>query len=50
MFQQEFDASGLPALRPYLDYLLEHGAAEHVKVKLGKSERYVVIIGGKKFQ
>ena len=47
---QEFDASGIPSLRPYLNYFLENGAAQHVKVKWGKSERYVIIIGGKKFQ
>ena len=46
---QEFDASGIPSLRPYLNYLLENGAAEHVKVKWGKGERYVIIIEGKKY-
>ena len=45
---QEFDASGIPSLQPNLDSFLETGAAEHVKVKWGKSERYVIIIGGKK--
>ena len=44
---QEFDASGLPSLRPDLHSLLEHGLAEHVKVKRGKSERCVIIIEGK---
>ena len=47
--RQEFDASGIPSSRPYLNYLLEHGAAEHVKVKWGKGERYVIIIDGKKY-
>ena len=47
---QEFDASGIPSLRPYLSYLLENGAAEYVKVKWGKSERYVIMIGGEKYQ
>ena len=47
---QEFDASGIPSLRPYWDSLLENGLAGHVKVKWGKSERYVIIIEGKKFQ
>ena len=47
---QEFDASGIPSLRPYLNYLLENGAAKHVKVKWGKSERYVIIIDCKKHQ
>ena len=50
ILSQEFDASGIPALRPYLNSLLETGAAEHVKVKWGKSERYVIIIGGKRYQ
>ena len=44
---QEFDASGIPSLRPYSNYLLQHGAAEHVKVKWGKGERYVIIVEGK---
>ena len=43
----EFDASGIPSLRPDLNYLLENGAAQHVKFKRGKSERYVIIIDGK---
>ena len=47
---QEFDASGISSVRPYFHYLLENGAAEHVKVKWGKSERYVIIIGNKKYQ
>ena len=47
---QEFDASGFPSLRPYLNYLLENGVAEHVKVKWGRSERYVINIDGKKFK
>ena len=47
---QEFDASGIPSLRPYLNYLLENGAAEQVKVKWGKSERDVIMIDGQKYQ
>ena len=47
---QEFDDSGIPSLRPYLNSLLENGLAEHVKVKWGKSERYVIIIEGKTYQ
>ena len=47
---QEFDASGIPSLRPFLNSLLENGLAEHVKVKWGKSERYVIIIEGKKYE
>ena len=44
---KEFDASGIPSLRPYLNSLLENGLAEHVKVTWGKSELYVIIIDGK---
>ena len=47
MLQQEFDAWGLPSLRPYLNYLIDNGVAEHKLVKWGKSQRWVVIIGGK---
>ena len=47
---QEFDASGIPSVRPYLTYLLENGAAEHVKVKWGNGERYVITVDGKKYQ
>ena len=36
MLQQEFDASGLPSLKPYLNYLIDRGHAEHIKVKRGK--------------
>ena len=46
---QEFDASGIPSLRPYLNYLLENGAAEHLKANWVKGERYVIIIEGKKY-
>ena len=46
---QEFDASGIPSLRPYLSYFLENGAAERVKLKWGKSERYVMFIEGNKY-
>ena len=46
---QEFDASGIPSVRPSINYLLENGAAEHVKVKWGKGERYVIMIEGKKY-
>ena len=49
MIQQEFRADGLPSSRPYLQYILDHGAAEHVKVKWGKSYRWVIKIGGKKY-
>ena len=47
MLQQEFDAWGLPSLRPYLNYLIDNGVAEHKLVKWGKGQRWVVIIGGK---
>ena len=46
---QEIDASGIPSLRTYLNSVLENGLAEHVKVKWGKSERYITDIGGKKY-
>ena len=46
---QEFDASGVPSLRPYLNYLLKNGAAEQAKVKWGKSERDVIMIDGEKY-
>ena len=45
---QEFDASGIPSLRPYLKSASEN--AEHFKVKWGKSERNVIIIEGKRYQ
>ena len=47
---QEFHDSATPSLRPYLNSLLENGVSEHVKVQWGKSERYFIIIGGKKYQ
>ena len=47
---QEFDAAGIPSLRPCSNSLLENGAAEHVKARWGKGERYVIIIEGKTFQ
>ena len=47
---QEFDDPGVPSLWPYLNSVLENGLAEHVKVKWGKSERYVIIIEGKRYQ
>ena len=47
MLPQEFDASGIPSLRPYLNYSLEDGLAEHVKLNWGKSERYAIIIDNK---
>ena len=50
MLQQEFDAWGLPSLRPYLNYLIDNGAVEHKLVKWGKSQRWAVIIGSKKYQ
>ena len=50
MIKQEFDSSGIPSLNPYLNDLLDNGAAKHVKVKWSKSERYVIIIDGKKYQ
>ena len=46
---QEFDASGIPSLLSCLNSLLENGAAQHVKVKWGKSERYVINIDGKRY-
>jgi hypothetical protein len=50
MIQQQFRADGMPSMKPYLDYLLERGAVEQVKVKWGKSYRNVIIIGGKIYQ
>ena len=47
MHQQECDAWGLPSLRPYLNYLIDNGVAEHELIQWGKSQRWVVIIGGK---
>lgn len=40
----------IPSMKQCLDYLLENGAAKHEKVKWGKSEHWVIIIGGKKYQ
>ena len=37
-------------MKPYLDYLLENGAAKHEKVKWGKSYRKIIFIGGKRYQ
>ena len=45
--QQEFNASGIQPLRPYLHILLANAVAEHVQVKWGKSDRWVLKIGGK---
>ena len=50
LLQQEFTKDGAISMRPYLQYLLDNGAAEHLKVKWGKGERYVILIGGKKYQ
>ena len=54
MLQQEYYDSGgglmLPSLRPLLNYLIDNGVAEHKLVKWGKGQRWVVIIGGKKYQ
>ena len=47
--QQEFDASGIPSLIPYLNMLIANGLAEHVQVKWGKSYRWVNKIGGKTY-
>ena len=47
---QELDDSRIPSLRPYLNSLLEKELAEHVKVEWGKSEPYVIIIDGKRYQ
>ena len=46
---QELDGSGNLSLPSCLNYVLENGAAQHVKGKWGKSERYVVIIKVKKY-
>ena len=48
--KQEFDSSGLPSVKPYLDYLLENGAAKHVTIRWGQSCRKVIFIGGKRYQ
>ena len=50
IIHQEFTKDGAPSMRPYLQYLLDTGAAEHVKVKWGKGHRNVIIIHGKKYQ
>ena len=50
MIKQELNSSGLPSLKPYLSYLLENGAAKHEKVMCGKSERWVITIGDKRYQ
>ena len=50
MLQQEFDAWGLPSLRPYLKYLIDNGVAELKLVQWGKCHRWAVIIGSKKYQ
>ena len=50
MIKQEFNSSGLPSLKPYLDYLLENGAAKHVTVRWGQGYRKVIFIEGKKYQ
>ena len=48
--KQEFDSSGIPSMKPYLDYLLENGAAKHVTIRWGQSYRKVIVIGGKRYQ
>ena len=50
MLQQEFDAWGLPSLRPYLNYLIDNKVAEHKLTPWGKSQRWCVIINAKKYQ
>ena len=50
MIHQEYTKYGAPSMRPYLQYLLDNETAKHVKVKWGKSERWVILIGGKKYQ
>ena len=45
MLQQEFDAWGLPSLRPYLKYVIDNEVAEHNLVKWGKGQRWAVSIG-----
>lgn len=40
-------ADGMLSLKPYIDYLLDDGAATHVKHMWGKRDRYVISIGGK---
>ena len=47
MLPHERTKDGGISMRPYLQYLLDRGHAEHVKVKWGKSERHVIRIGGK---
>ena len=48
--KQEFDSSGIPSMKPYLDYLLENGAAKHVTVRWGQSYRKVIFIEGNEYQ
>ena len=48
--KQEFDSSGIPSMKPYLDYLLENGAAKPVTIRWGQSYRKVIFIGGKRYQ
>ena len=50
MIKQERNSSGLPSMKPYLDYLLEKGATKHVTVRWGQSYRKVIFIEGKKYQ
>ena len=50
MLKQEFKADGLPSMKPYLDYLLDNGAAKHVDVRWGKGHRWAIIIGGNNYQ
>ena len=50
MIHQEYTKDGHPSMRPYLNYLLDNEAAKHVKVKWGKGERWVILIGGKRYQ
>ena len=50
MLRQEFTKDGLPSMRPYLQYLLDRDIVKHDKIKWGKTERQVIITGGKKYQ
>ena len=49
LLQQEFTKDGIPSMKPHLDYLIQHGHADHVQVKWGKGHRWVIIIEGKKY-
>ena len=44
----EYDDWGIPTMKPYLAYLIQIGAVNHLKVKWGKGDRWAIQIGDKK--